>query len=147
RSTGLPGNDHITTELASSSTTPEGGSIMVHQHRNGAAQRGAKRVPVMFRTLRNASPLLLIAVAHLSFLMQGAMLGCSFTALAGSSVNTDEDSPNSYTCGCRCGARPILSIRVGATLDDVEGPQVNDPDGASDLDLGGTSAGVRFTSV
>jgi hypothetical protein len=140
-------SNHITTHMAPRTATPEGGSIMVQQHRNGAVQRGAKRGPVMLRRLRNASPLLLIAVAHLSFLMQGAMLGCSFTALAGSSVNTDEDSPNSYTCSCRCGARPILSIRVGATLDDAEGPQVSDPDGATDLDLGGTNAGVRFTSV
>jgi hypothetical protein len=40
-----------------------------------------------------------------------------------------------------------LSTRVSAVLDDVEGPQANDADGATDLDLGGTIVALRFTSL
>ncbi len=101
----------------------------------------------MLRTVRTISPLLLIVLAHLSFLVQGAMFGCSFEAFPVSQVDDHQDSPNFYTCSCRCSARPTLNMRVSAALDDTEGPQVSDPDGATDLDFGGTIVGVRFTSL
>ena len=101
----------------------------------------------MLRTARTAVPLLFIVLAHLSFLIQGAMLGCSFQAFPATQVDDNMDAPNSYACGCRCSASPTLNMRVSAALDDVEGPQASDPDGAADLDFGGTIVGVRFTSL
>jgi hypothetical protein len=123
------------------------GSTMSHQRINGAVSHGAQRRSTIARTVRNASPLLGIIAAHLCFLLQGAMLGCSFEAPAASQVDDSMDSPNSYSCSCRCSTRPTLTVRVGALLDDVEGPQTSDPDGATDLDLGGAGVAVRFTSV
>src|ERR1044071_4762138 len=102
----------------------------------------------MLRTARNVLPLLLIFVAHLLFLFHGAMmLGCGFEATAADPVDDNKDSPNSYSCNCRCSAHPALSVRVSAALDDVENPQTNDIDGAGDLDLGATAVGLRFTSL
>src|SRR5262249_52635554 len=51
---------------------------------------------------------------------------------------------NAYTCGCSCSAEPAINTRVSASLDDAEGPQTTDPEGVTDLDLGGTIVGVRF---
>jgi hypothetical protein len=102
----------------------------------------------MLRTARNAFALLFIVLAHLSFLIHGAMmLGCEFQAFPANSVADDQDAPNAYTCSCRCSARPVLSMRVSSAFDDAEGPQVSDADGATDLDLGGTIVGLRFTSL
>ena len=101
----------------------------------------------MHRTVRNSFPLLFLILTHLSLLIQGPMLGCSFHALDGVPVDDTMDSPNSYSCSCHCSARPSLAVRVNATLDDAEGPQTSDPDGATDLDLGGAAVAVRFTSV
>src|SRR5260221_575954 len=83
------------------------------------------------RAAGKGSPLLLIVVAHLSFLIQGAMLGCGFEATAANQVDDNQDAPNSYTCSCRCSASPTLNVRVSAALDDVEGPQGSAPDGAT----------------
>jgi hypothetical protein len=60
---------------------------------------------------------------------------------AANEVDDNMDAPNAYTCGCRCSASPTLNTRVSAALDDVEGVQAADPDGAADLDLGGRSRG------
>src|SRR5262245_61027280 len=74
---------------------PKGGSTMFHQ-RGSRAVHGARGGSSIRRLLRNASPLLLIAVAQLGFLLQGAMLGCSFQSVSGNPVDDDKDSPNSY---------------------------------------------------
>jgi hypothetical protein len=91
--------------------------------------------------------LVFVAVAHLFLFAQGAMLGCGFQAQAANEVDDNMDAPNAYTCGCRCSASPTINTRVSAALDDVEGVQAADPDGAADLDLGGAIVGVRFTSL
>ncbi|HSP96127.1 MAG TPA: hypothetical protein VL049_02630, partial [Candidatus Dormibacteraeota bacterium] len=101
----------------------------------------------MLRTFRYAFPLLFIVLGHLFLFAQGAMLGCGFSSQAANPVDDNMDAPNAYTCSCRCSASPTLSTRVNATLDDVEGPQASDPDGAADLDLGGAITAVRFTSL
>ena len=100
----------------------------------------------MLRKVGTVLPLFLILVGHVTFLVQGLMLGCSFEAQA-NPVDDDKDSPNSYSCSCACSASPTLNTRVSASLDDAEGAQVIDADGATDLDLGGTIVGVRFTSL
>ncbi|MDX2166845.1 MAG: hypothetical protein SF182_07265 [Deltaproteobacteria bacterium] len=102
----------------------------------------------MIRTLRSAMPLLGLMLGHLAFLAQGAMLGCSFTAPAGSSVDDAMDNPNFYTCACRCSAPVTNTLRVSASGDDAEQTQrLDDTDGGGDLDLGIVSAGLRFSTV
>jgi len=101
----------------------------------------------MLRKAQVIVPLFLIVVGHLIFLVQGVMLGCSFQAFPISQVGDDQDAPNSYACSCACSATPTLNTRVSTALDDVEAGQVNDPDGVTDLSLGGTAVGVRFTSL
>ncbi len=101
----------------------------------------------MLRTVRNISPLLFVVLGHLFFLTQGAMLGCGFHSDAADQVPDNQDSPNSYSCNCRCSTSVALNVRVGARFDDVEGPQVIDVDGAGDLDMGKTTVGLRFVNL
>lgn len=91
----------------------------------------------MLRRAATVFPLILIVVGHLMFLTQGAMIGFGLSSQGANPVNDDKDAPNSYSSNCRCSAHPALSVRVSAALDDVEGQQTSDPNGATDLDLGG----------
>ena len=70
---------------------------------------------------------------------------CSFQATAVNSVDDNMDGPNAYTpCGCSCSAETAINMRVSASLDDAEGRRPTDPEGVTDLDLGGAIVGVRF---
>jgi hypothetical protein len=62
-------------------------------------------------------------------------------------VDDNMDGPNAYACGCSCSAETAINMRVSASLDDAEGPQTTDPEGVTDLDLGGAIVGVRFNSL
>jgi hypothetical protein len=58
------------------------------------------------------------------------------------------DDENFYTCGCRCSATAMQSVRVSAAFDDAEATQrADDTDGSGDLDLGVVLAGLRFANV